>query len=589
MKTNPPVQTQLGFTLLEMLMVILIIAATTKIVAVSMEDFGYAARYEQTQDRLDTLRQAIIGNPKRTINGQPDISGFVKDMGRLPINLRELVSSDSFCLDPTYAVDVSNDTNFGTQALCEAAGHTWHTIAGVTGPNLFEGNLVAGWQGPYIQVNDAATSTTDDIFPDGWGNQANTETAFEHFYDYGWYWCHWDAADDGDGNNLSDDTDGTPDGFPNCNTAAITVENLSIYSLGKDGAGNVNSDGSVVCGANNFNDDCYTTVLIDDYIIDILAGISVSFRKPYSLAIGTCGFLASQAGSFATQVNCENAGGNWNGTSCSVINAASCKSVGGKWQTCQFIPDQCAAFTAGAGTTWQESCEYTENSCAASSGSWDASNNVCVVSGNACPGASCPHVTQTACNNDNGVWIKRCVFNDAISCQSSIASGGAEAVFNTTNLSSCTFSSAQCETAGGFTSAKDCYLTHAEGEGSSTRYNERSCQVGAKGTWVKHTTDNDWVYQQANLCLKVFYRDPVSSAILNTSSSSVLLDEDGLNQTILFSDFGITNIPMGINAIGIYEYDSAANSCTTNLYPSDRTQPIQVQFIPHTNLPIINW
>lgn len=36
-------------------MVILIIAATTKIVAVLMEDFGYAARYEQTQDRLDTL------------------------------------------------------------------------------------------------------------------------------------------------------------------------------------------------------------------------------------------------------------------------------------------------------------------------------------------------------------------------------------------------------------------------------------------------------------------------------------------------------------------------------------------------------
>jgi len=37
-------------------MVILIIAATTKIVAVSMEDFGFAARYEHTISRLATIR-----------------------------------------------------------------------------------------------------------------------------------------------------------------------------------------------------------------------------------------------------------------------------------------------------------------------------------------------------------------------------------------------------------------------------------------------------------------------------------------------------------------------------------------------------
>jgi len=86
-------QNNSGFTLVEMLMVILIIAATTKIVAVSTQEFAYSARYEQTQAKLDTLRQAIVGNSKRTINGQPDISGFVSDMGRLPDNIRELLQS----------------------------------------------------------------------------------------------------------------------------------------------------------------------------------------------------------------------------------------------------------------------------------------------------------------------------------------------------------------------------------------------------------------------------------------------------------------------------------------------------------------
>ena len=108
-KSHSIAKTSNGFTLIEMLMVILIIAVTSKIVAVSFEDIGFSARFEQTDDRINTIRQAIVGNPKRTINGQPDISGFVADMGRLPINIRELISNGPFCYAAAYGNDVSDD------------------------------------------------------------------------------------------------------------------------------------------------------------------------------------------------------------------------------------------------------------------------------------------------------------------------------------------------------------------------------------------------------------------------------------------------------------------------------------------------
>ena len=54
-------------------------------------------------------------------------------------------------------------------------------------------------------------------------------------------------------------------------------------------------------------------------------------------------------------------------------------------------------------------------------------------------------------------------------------------------------------------------------------------------------------------------------------------------------------IPAGVNAIGIYEYNASAAGtladpkCTNTLYPTDRTAPIPVLFAPHRNLPVIQW
>lgn len=37
------------------------------------------------------IREAILGDPRKTVNGQAVMSGFVADMGRLPTCLRELL------------------------------------------------------------------------------------------------------------------------------------------------------------------------------------------------------------------------------------------------------------------------------------------------------------------------------------------------------------------------------------------------------------------------------------------------------------------------------------------------------------------
>ena len=361
---------------------------------------------------------------------------------------------------------------------------------------------------------------------------------------------------------------------------------MTIESFGRDG-----NDDALACGANNYNGDCDTVVLASDYLVDLSSGISVTFKKPYTPAFGTCGFLALQASSFTTMITCENAGGSWDsGTStCTTINASSCKSVGGKWKTCNFTPDQCATFIAGTGTTWQESCEYTENSCTASSGSWDSTNHVCTISSTTCPGASCTHTTSNACMDDKGVWVKRCVFNDSTSCTSSIGSGGANATFDSTNKpDSCVFTSAECEVSGGITDARDCHITHAEGEAVLTRYTEKKCQLSSKGSWFKNTTDNGWSFEKSSICLKVFHR-LTDTTIGGSYSEPVVVEENGSYQTINFSNFSSLDIPLGTSAIGVYRYDGSSCNSSNELYPNDLTSPISIQFIPHTNLPIINW
>lgn len=139
-----------GFSLIELTVALLIVVLLAGIALRSTNELSFQVRYEQTQERLNRIKEAIIGNPHRTVNGQPDISGFVADMGRLPSCLRELI------------------TNFNC-----ATSNPNLTWVNADAPS----HLSTGWRGPYLTV---ANNPNDvDAFTDGWGNTSTDGN-------YGW-------------------------------------------------------------------------------------------------------------------------------------------------------------------------------------------------------------------------------------------------------------------------------------------------------------------------------------------------------------------------------------------------------------------
>ncbi len=563
---------QQGFSLVELVTVLLIITVLSTIAIRSTVEIGYNARYEQTKERLNSIKQAIIGNPNRYLNSQPDIHGFVADMGRLPVNLRELVDQNYCTADRTI-----DETNYDSATYASAQAHCNAISAGAwkaqTAPGSSNG-LSFGWRGPYLTVSDSVISK--DLYTDGWGRESQNSTDFN----YGWVYQI---------------------GSPN-------TDDLTIQSYGKNQAAG---------GTDDYDADYPPTssqpvISNTDWKVAISNGITISLQKPYMPTFRACGFLASQASSFTTAIDCQNAGGNWNGTTCTIIDAASCKLVGGTWQSCLFDSAQCANFTAGAGTTWRSSCEFTENSCNASTGGttnttgavgWDGTNHVCITATSptkTCPGANCSYTTPTACENNQGTWVQRCIFNDSTACTTALPTG-AGGTWDTNNPNSCLLTTAQCFSAQGLTNGGECYLTHQEGQTTATRYTESSCKT-AKGVWFRNTSIYSPLYRKNSVCVKFFYRKGssidslISDNDISTASPDPFpIEENGSYQTITFNNFKdntntvVTDIPIGINAIGIYEYDGSSCSTSTNLYPSDRTAPIPVLFAPHRNLPVIQW
>lgn len=127
-----------GFTLLELVVVVAVLALVANLATEHLVQVTDQQRYETSRDRLEKLRYAIVGDDSRTINGQPDLFGFVHDMGRRPVELSELYLQPTDC-------DLGRD---GDQP-CPA---TYDASLGRT----------VGWRGPYISERDARK--------DGWGN-----------------------------------------------------------------------------------------------------------------------------------------------------------------------------------------------------------------------------------------------------------------------------------------------------------------------------------------------------------------------------------------------------------------------------------
>ena len=274
---------QAGFTLVELLVVMLVLVALSSITLDFTQDFAFQGRYEVTKDRYDKIKRAIIGRPDVLINGQPDISGFVADVGRLPRNIRELLS-ENYCLVKRTIHE--SDTN--AAATCNAiTASSWITQA--------------NWKGPYLTVTKEVTDA--GAFSDGWGNEASNLTD----HNYGWTFCLGSMAVDG------------------CYTSSpvIGVNELLILSKGKN---------QVTGGAANTYDEDYPvsqpSIKQVDWMVD-LDGVMANLIA--SSINGSC-TISSQPIDPAT---CGLAGRVWAAGICSgtavPASKLGCESVGGTW------------------------------------------------------------------------------------------------------------------------------------------------------------------------------------------------------------------------------------------------------------------
>lgn len=156
-----------GFTLVELLLVILLLSGLALVTTAFVDNASQQMGFDQTKARLEQIRRAIIGDSSRTLNGEPDLGGFVADMGRLPSSLEELIEppTDNNQLWGSTVVDLDADP----VAVFNA------------------GELYGGWRGPYLDA--MPESDGNRAFRDGWGNQGQIADANAADFDgkfFGW-------------------------------------------------------------------------------------------------------------------------------------------------------------------------------------------------------------------------------------------------------------------------------------------------------------------------------------------------------------------------------------------------------------------
>jgi len=164
-----------GFTLLEILVVIGLLSILALGMATMLEDDGNWQRAQETPRRWDAIRKAILGQGGLDATGNPILSGFVADMGRLPLNIKELMVED---VDPTSVIACPTPKPNPQPAWADFVIYqkTAATNCTVAPENCYW--LGGGWRGPYLYTGGSAD------FRDGWENVDGDANADE--VNFGW-------------------------------------------------------------------------------------------------------------------------------------------------------------------------------------------------------------------------------------------------------------------------------------------------------------------------------------------------------------------------------------------------------------------
>ncbi len=128
--TRPALNNQGGFTLIEIVIIILIIGMLAGVATVKMNESIETAKYEQTKNELDQLTMAIAGNPEVYAEGAREDFGYIGDVGALPPSLNALVQNPGgyATWDGPYIGAGINGDEFSKDA--------WNTAYTYTGTSL---------------------------------------------------------------------------------------------------------------------------------------------------------------------------------------------------------------------------------------------------------------------------------------------------------------------------------------------------------------------------------------------------------------------------------------------------------------------
>jgi general secretion pathway protein G len=91
------ISSERGFTLIELVMVIIIMGILAGVATMNFVSTLETAKFESTRAEMEALAHAIAGNPELFANGARSDFGYVGDIGSLPPNLDALIT------DPGYS------------------------------------------------------------------------------------------------------------------------------------------------------------------------------------------------------------------------------------------------------------------------------------------------------------------------------------------------------------------------------------------------------------------------------------------------------------------------------------------------------
>ncbi len=160
------IQSQVGYSLIELVLVIIIIGIIASIAMKSLRSVNDTARVEETKRELDRLAWAVAGDPNLVSGGVRTDFGYVGDVGSMPPNLDALVSNpgsyatwDGPYIQDDFSIDGSN-TQFKLDAWGQAYSYSAGNTLTSTGGGTTITREIANSTGDLL-INKVAVMITD--------------------------------------------------------------------------------------------------------------------------------------------------------------------------------------------------------------------------------------------------------------------------------------------------------------------------------------------------------------------------------------------------------------------------------------------